>query len=140
MPRFPSLEWCEALVKLLETEPGVLPALREWGGQSVGVVIGKDKGLAKDFCIFAKPHASELKLEELRMCEDEDDLELEEPDYLFRAPFGLVQQLLARKLDPLDVLMKGQIRVEGDMKKLVPFSQKYRGVGEGAMDKIETVY
>lgn len=140
MPQFPSLDWCQALVKVLESEPGVLPALREWGGQSVGVIIGKDKGLPKDFCIFAKPHATELKLEELRLCEDEDDLELEEPDFLFRAPFGTVQQLIARKLDPIDVLMKGQVRVEGDMKKLIPFSQKHRLIGESVMSKVETLY
>jgi hypothetical protein len=140
MPKFPSLEWCEALAKVLETEPGVLPALREWGGQSVGVIIGKDKGLPKDFCIYAKPHPTELKVDELRLCEDEDDLELEEPDFLFRAPFGTVQQLLAKKLDPIDVLIKGQVRVEGDMKKLIPFSQKYRPIGERAMEKVETHY
>jgi putative sterol carrier protein len=134
------MEWCQALVAVLEKEPSALPALREWGGKSVGVIIGKDKGLSQDFCIYAKPHPTELKLDELRLCEDEDDLELEEPDFLFRAPFGLCQQLFAKKLDPIEVLLKGQIRVEGDLKKLVPFSQKYRLLGERASEKVQTTF
>src|SRR5437763_778720 len=118
MPQFPSLEWCNALVAIVEKEPGVLPAALEWGGKSVGVVIAKDKGLARDFCIYAKPHATELRLEVLKVCEDEDDLELEEPDYLFRASLGLVRQVFAKQLDPIEVLLKGQVRVVGDLKKL----------------------
>jgi hypothetical protein len=140
MPRFPSLDWCEALVRELERDTTILPALKEWGGRSVGVVIGKDGGLARDFCIFAKPDKALPKLLELRLCEDEDDLELEEPDYLFRAPLGTVKQLILKQLDPLEVLRKGQVRVEGDLKFLLTFSQKYQRVGEAAMAQVLTTW
>lgn len=140
MPRFPSLEWCQALVTLLEKDPAVLPALKDWGGRSIGVVVGKDAGLARDFCVYARPHATEPRLLELRVCEDEDDLGLEEPDYLFRAPLGTVKQLIARKLDPLEVLRKGQVRVEGDLQFLIPLSQKHQRLGEAAIAKLETTY
>lgn len=140
MPNFPSIDWCQSLVQTLQAAPGVSVAVQEWSGRSIGVVIGKDVGLARDFCIYAKPHATEPRLLDLRLCEDEDDLELEEPDYLFRAPFGLVRQLLARKLDPLELLRKGQVRVEGDLKFLIPYGQKYQRLGEDAIARVETSY
>lgn len=140
MPRFPSIEWCESLVDVLAADPAVLPALREWNGRTLGVIIGRDAGLAADFCIYAKPHATEPRVLELRVCEDEDDLELEEPDYLFRAPFGTVRQLLARKVDPLEMLRKGNVRVEGDLQFLITYGQRYQRLGEAAIEKVETIY
>lgn len=136
MPRFPSLEWCEALVKSLEVEPEIADAAREWGGKSIGVVIAKGAGLDEDFCVFARPHASEARIEELRLCEDEDDLELDEPDFLFKLPFSLALSLLQRRLDPLEVLRKGQVKVEGDLKLLITFSQKYQALGERAAERV----
>lgn len=140
MPKFPSLEWCQSLVSVLEQDPGIPPAVREWGGKSIGLVIGRDTGLARDFCVYAKPDANSAKLLELRVCEDEDDLELEDPDYLFRAPFGVVKQLLERKFDPLEALRKGQIRVDGDLGPLIPFGQKYKLLGERAVAAVQTSY
>jgi hypothetical protein len=140
MPMFPSLDWCRALADALAKDPDAPRGLKEWNGRSIGVVIGRDKGLAKDFCVYAKPSATKLELEELKVCEDEDDLELEEPDYLFRLPFGTARQLLARQLDPLDVLRRGQVRVEGDLQFLIPLGTKYRGLGERAAEAVPTSF
>ncbi len=140
MPRFPSLEWCEALAQLLAGDPAVRAPVVEWGGQSIGVVIGRDGPLARDFCVFARPHASEPRLLTLQLCEDEDDLELEEPDYLFKAPFGTVKMLLQGELDPLEVLRKGQVRVKGDLKFLIPFGQRHQRLGDQALAKVETIF
>ena len=76
MPRFPSLEWCRAVEARVIQDPAAAAAVREWGGATVGFVIGRSEGLAQDFCLFVKPHPSDLRLEELRLCDDEDDLEL----------------------------------------------------------------
>jgi hypothetical protein len=133
------MEWCEALVTALQAQPGVDAAVREWGGRTFGVVIGRDGALDRDFCVFARPHAVEPRMLEMRLCEDEDDLELEEPDYLFRAPLGTVRQLMTRQLDPLEVLRKGQVRVEGDLKFLIPYGQKHQRLGETAVACVETV-
>jgi len=136
MPSFPSIEWCRALVEELAKDPAVLVPLREWNGRSLGVVIGKGEGLAKDFCVFARPHATEPRLERLELCEDEDDLGVEEPDYLFRAPISVVKSVMERRLDPLDVLRKGQVKVEGDLQFLVSYGTKHKGVGESAVARV----
>ncbi len=140
MPRFPSLEWCEALVKVLEQDPAVLPPLEEWGGRSLGVVVGRDGPLARDFCVYAKPHPTEPRLLALKVCEDEDDLELEEPDYFFRAPFGVVRQVMQKQLDPLEVLRKGRVRVRGDLQFLIVFGQRHQRLGEDAVARVETTF
>lgn len=140
MPQFPSMDWCHSLVAVLEKEPESLGALREWGGLSIGVIVTKGAGLSRDWCVYVKPHATDLKVEELRECEDADDLELEEPDYLFQVPYAICKSLHAKKLDPMDVLTKGQVRVQGDMKKLLALGQKYRAFGERASDKVHTTF
>lgn len=140
MPKFPSLEWCRAVEAVALKEPEIPIIAREWGGLSVGVVIARGDGLGKDFCLFIKPHPTELRLEDLRLCEDEDDLELEEPDYFFRVPFAICRGLLAKKLDPFAVLREGKVRVEGDMKRLLALGQKYQPVSDRIAAKVETSF
>lgn len=140
MPRFPSIEWCRAIEAVVVQDPAAPLAVKEWGGLTVGFVIGRGEGLAKDFCIYLKPHPTDLTVEELRICEDEDDLELEEPDYLFKVPFAICKQLLKKQLDPLAVLRQGEVKVEGDVKKLIVYGQKHQAIGDRAMEKIETTF
>jgi putative sterol carrier protein len=121
-------------------DPAALAAVTDWGGETVGFVVGHGDGLAKDFCIYLDPHPTELKLRELRLCEDEEDLELEEPDYLFRVPFGICKQLLTGKLDPFEVLRKGEVRVEGDMKKVLLFGRKHQTIADRAIPQIKTEF
>jgi hypothetical protein len=136
MPTFPSLDWCRALVEAARRDPDIGAAAREWAGRSVGVVIGRDKGLARDFCVYAEVHADRAELKLLRECPDEDDLAVDEPAYLFRVPYGLALKMMSRKVDPLDALRAGDVRVEGDLKFLVTFGQKWRALGERCIDAV----
>lgn len=140
MSKFPSIAWCEALVRILQADPGVAGAVQEWAGRSIGVVVARDAGLDRDFCIFAKPHASEPRLTELKACEDEDDLELEEPDYLFKVPFGTARQMLGGRVDAVDVLRRGQVKVEGDLAFLITYAQKHQRIGQSAVGRVETSF
>ena len=124
----------------VEGDPDIATIAKEWGGTSVGVIIGKGDGLAKDFCVFVKPHPTEVRLEKLTICEDEDDLELEEPDYLFRVPFAICRGLILKKLDPFAVLRSGEVKFVGDAKRLIPFGQKYQPVGDRIGAQIETIF
>ena len=140
MPVFPTLEWCRAIEAVVVKDPAAPAAVKEWGGLTVGFIISRGDGLKKDFCLYLRPHPTDLKVEELRLCEDEDDLELEEPDYLFKVPFAICKQLLKKQLDPLAVLRQGEVKVEGDVKKLIVYGQKYQAIGDRAMEQIETIF
>lgn len=130
MISFPSIAWCRALVAEAQKEPEILQVAKEWAGRSVGVVVKKGPGLERDFCVFARPSPTSAELDVLTECEDEDDLELEEPDFLFVVPWALAQKLLRKELDPLSVLRGGQLRAEGDMRFLVPFAQRWQPLGD----------
>lgn len=138
MISFPSMAWCAALVEEAQKEPEIVQIAREWGGRSVGVVIRKGAGLATDFCVFARPHATKPELEELTLCEDEDDLEIEEPDFLFVIPWTLAQKLLRKEIDPLAVLRAGELRAEGDMRFLIPFAQRWQPLGDRVYARLAT--
>lgn len=139
MPRFPSLEWCRALVATAQQDPELAVVAREWAGRTIGVVVSSGDGLAQDFCVFVRPHASKPELVELKQCEDEDDLELEEPDYFFKLPFSLAKKLLRKEADPFAVLRAGQVRADGDLKFLVPFAQRWQPLGDRVGARLETV-
>lgn len=139
MPRFPTLQWCEALVAEAQKEQEISKVALEWGGRSLGVVISADDELDADFCVFAKPHSTRPEMLALKVCEDEDDLELEEPDFFFKVPFSLTKKLISRQVDPLAVLRAGQLRADGDLKFLVPFAQRWQSLGERISDRLETI-
>lgn len=139
MPRFPSLKWCEALVAEAQKEPEISKVALEWGGRTLGVVIAAGDGLDSDFCVFARPHATKPEMLELKLCEDEDDLELDEPDFFFKLPFSLTKKLIRKQVDPFAVLRAGQIRADGDMKFLVPFAQRWQALGDRISNRLETI-
>lgn len=136
MPKFPSLEWCRALAGALESDPEVAPAVADWGGRTVGVIISREAPLNRDFCVFAKPHPVEPRLVELRECEDEDDLRLEDPDFLFRAPYGTFRRLLSQQLDPVEVLVRGQVKVEGPLQRLLEFGRRHQTLSRRAIQAL----
>jgi len=138
MHLFPSLEWCRALVEHAKADPDIAAAARDWGGRSIGVVVGAGGGLARDFCVYAEVDASRPELKLLRACEDEDDVEVDEPDYLFRVPYALCRQMLSRAVDPLEMLRSGRVRVEGDLQFLVVFAQKHRLAGDRIVAAVPT--
>lgn len=139
MPRFPTLQWCHALIAEAQKEPEISKVAVEWGGRTLGVVISADDGLDSDFCVFARPHATKAEMLELKLCEDEDDLELEDPDFFFKVPFSLTKKLIKKQVDPLAVLRAGQLRADGDLKFLVPFAQRWQFLGDRISERLETV-
>lgn len=138
MPVFPSLEWCRALAAELENDPAAAVAAREWGGRSVGVVLRRPP--AREFCVFVRPHPSEPRPLALIECEDEDDLMLEEPDFVFHASLELVRDVLAGRADPIDVLVRGSVKVEGDLKTLITFGTRHRAIGETVVPRVPTTF
>lgn len=140
MPRFPSLEWCRAVEKVALDHPSIATVAREWGGTSVGVIIMKGDGLAKDFCLYIKPHPTEPRLEALKVCEDEDDLDLEEPEYFFQVPFAICKGVIGKQLDPFVVVKSGQVKIRGDMKRMLAFGQKYQPIADAIAPQVETTF
>ena len=138
---FPSKEWCRAAAVALQQDPTVQAAVAEFGAFAAGAVIVKGDGLAADFCLLVAVAPGEEP--ELRFCEDEDELEEHEPDYLGHFPHRLLRDLLraaqaGQAPDPLQLLTSGQVRIQGDLARLVRIAGRHQRAGLTAIRSVPT--
>jgi hypothetical protein len=138
---FPSKEWCLAAAKALHADPTVQAAVAEFGGFTAGTVIDRGDGLGRDFCVLVAVEPGEPP--HLTFCDDEDELEEFEPDYLGHVPHRLVRDLLRAAQsglapDPLKLITSGQVRVQGDLGRVVRVAGRYPNAGLEAIRSIPT--
>jgi hypothetical protein len=116
-------------------------AVADFGAVAAGAVIEKGDGLARDFCVLAR--IAPGRPPELIFCDDEDELEELEPDYLARVPHALCRELLeaafaGKPVDPLQLVFQRRIRLEGDLQRIVRAAGRHQGAGLGALRAVPT--
>jgi putative sterol carrier protein len=135
MPVFPSREWCEEVVRLVNADPESVEAGEGWVGD-VGVVVEREAGkLERSFTIHCVPRDG--KIHNLRLLEDPDELEEIEPRYLARAPYSVWKALIQQTLDPIEALVRRRISVDGDVQQLIE-RMRYKGIAERVLAKLST--
>jgi putative sterol carrier protein len=135
MPVFPSREWCEDVVRLVNADPESVEAGEGWVGD-VGVVVEREAGkLERSFTIHCVPRDG--KIHNLRLLEDPDELEEIEPRYLARAPYSVWKALIQQTLDPIEALVRRRISVDGDVQQLIE-RMRYKGIAERVLAKLST--
>ena len=138
---FPSKEWCRAAAVALQADPTVQAAVAEFGAFTSGTVIEKGDGLEGDFCLLVAVAPGEVP--RLTFCDDEDELEEHEPDYLGHVPHKLVRDLLraaqgGQAPDPLKLLTSGQVQIKGDLARIVRVVGRHQNAGLAAIRSIPT--
>ena len=138
---FPSRDWCEAAASALHQDPLARAALVDFGPVVAGIVVERGAGLASDFCLIATLVPG--KRAQLRYPQDEDELEELEPDYIAWAPHALCKELLRAALggahpDPLRAILNRQIRLRGDLQRLVRQAGKHQAAGLAAFRALPT--
>ena len=141
--KFPSREWCEAVVAAMLKDPAVIAALADFGAVVAGIVIERGGGLASDFCILARIQPG--RKTRLSYPQDEDELEEYEPDYIAWAPYPLCRALLETAFagghpDALRAILERKVRLQGDLARLVRQSGRHHGAGLGALRAIPTEF
>jgi hypothetical protein len=137
MPVFPSREWCEEAARLANGDPQSAVAGRGWN-RDLGLVVEAEVGrLTRAFTVYC--HPVDGRIEDLRILKDPDDLEELSPAYLVRAPYSVWKGLLQGKLDPIEAVLRRQIRVEGDMQPLIERMQ-HRAIAERVLAQLETEF
>jgi hypothetical protein len=127
---FPSAEWFRAAAKALHADAGTQVVARDFGAVTVGIVIEKGDGLRSDFCAFARlVPGQEPKLE---FPDDDDELEELEPEYLIYAPHRVARRvveaaLAGQRQDPLGPILNREVKLQGDLPRLVRFAGKHKG-------------
>jgi hypothetical protein len=138
---FPSADWCRALSRALHQDPVVQAALAEFGPFTAGAVVERGDGLASDFCVHVR--AAPGQEPQLTFCDDEDELEELEPDYLGHAAHRLVRDLLravqaGQAPDPLRLVTSGQVKLQGDLGRVVKVAGRYPRAGLEALRALAT--
>ena len=138
MAIFPSKEWCEQAVRLVNEDPEAAQAGAGWEGDFGAVILPEPGKLAKAFTSYVVP-SKEGRLEKLKILPDPDDLEEIEPAYLARAPYSVWKGLLLGTVDPVEAVLKRRIDVKGDLQPLME-RLKYRGIADRVLAKLETTF
>jgi hypothetical protein len=133
---FPSREWCQAAARELDREPEAQAALAELGPVTFGMVLERDGSLAADFCVYVD--AAPGRGAKLLFCDDEDELDELEPDYLARAQAGTIRDVLAamqqgKQPDPLALTTSGKVRLRGDLGRLVRVGGRHPKAGTASL-------
>jgi hypothetical protein len=137
MATFPSKEWCDEAVRLVNEDPERALAARGWLGE-IGIVVDAEPGkLSRPFVVHVVPR--DARIEKLRVLEDPDDLEELEPAYLARAPYSVWKELLRGSLDPVEAVLRRRIAVKGDLQQLIE-RLRFKGIADRVFSRLETEY
>ena len=141
--KFPSAQWCEAAALAMLGDPAVIAAIAEFGPVVAGLVIERGGGLESDFCLLARIEPG--KPARLEYPEDEDELEELEPDYIGWASYPLCRALLeqaqrGQRPDPLKAILRGEVKLHGDLERLVKHAGRHQGAGLEALRTVPTEF
>jgi putative sterol carrier protein len=112
--RFPSDEWIKELGHLLNDSPSYERSARNWEGDFI-FVIEPDEGYPDTAYLFlgllhGKSTAAEITTEDGH-----------EVEFTIRAPFSTWRQVIEGQLEPIQGLMMRQLRLEGNMRKILRY-------------------
>jgi hypothetical protein len=101
------------------------------------------EGRGSDFCILARIEPGKLPV--LSYPDDEDELAEYQPDYLGWASYTLCRSLLeetfaGRRPDPLTAILRGEVRLQGNLEKLVKHAGRHQGAGLEALKTVPTEF
>ena len=137
MPAFPSKEWCEAAIAIVNEDPERAKAAEGWKGD-LGAVVEVESGKLKQaFAVYVVPDGD--RVGKLSVLADPDDLEELEPAYIIRAPYSVWKALLQGKLDPIEALVKRRVKVQGDVQPLIERA-RFKGIADRLLARLETRY
>jgi putative sterol carrier protein len=137
MPVFPSREWCEEAIRLLNADPDSAAAGAGWEGD-FGLVVEAEPGkLTESFAVHCVPEDGRVR--HFEILEDPDDFDAIEPAYLAKAPYSVWKGLILGILDPVEVILGRQMTLRGDLQPLVE-RMKYRPLGDRVFAQLRTEF
>lgn len=137
MPVFPSREWCEEAIRLINADPESPTAGVGWVGD-VGVVVEAEPGLlAHPFVVHCVPQDG--RIQHLRVLDEPEDLDEFEPAYLARAPYSVWKGLLNGTVDPVEAVLRRRLAIAGNLQPMVE-RMRYRGIADRLLASLSTTF
>jgi putative sterol carrier protein len=110
---FGSQEWVEALKKALETSQPYKEAAKKWEGD-LYIIVEPDASYKHRHILYLDLWHGECR--EARVITDESE---KSPKYRIFGLFTNMKAILDKKVDPVQSMMTGKIKVKGDMAQIM---------------------
>ena len=110
---FGSQEWVDALKKALETSQAYKEAAKNWEGD-IYFIVEPDASYKQRNIMYLDLWHGECR--EASVITDENE---KSPKYRILGPFTNWKQILNKKVDPVQSMMTGKIKVKGDMAQIM---------------------
>jgi putative sterol carrier protein len=110
---FGSQEWVDALKKALETSQAYKEAAKDWEGD-LYIIVEPDAAYKSKHVLYLDLWHGECR--ETGVITDESE---KSPKYRIFGPFTNMKQILDKKVDPVQSMMTGKIKVKGDMAQIM---------------------
>jgi putative sterol carrier protein len=110
---FGSQEWVDALKKALETSQAYKEAAKNWEGD-LYIIVEPDASYKNRHVLYLDLWHGECR--ETGVITDENE---KSPKYRIVGPFTNMKQILDKKVDPVQSMMTGKIKVKGDMAQIM---------------------
>jgi putative sterol carrier protein len=110
---FASQEWLDSLKKALETSQAYKEAAKNWEGD-IYFIVEPDASYKQRNIMYLDLWHGECR--EASVITDENE---KSPKYRILGPFTNWKQILNKKVDPVQSMMTGKIKVKGDMAQIM---------------------
>jgi len=110
---FGSQEWVDALKKALETSQTYKEAAKNWEGD-IYIIVEPDALYKHRHILYLDLWHGECR--EAHVITDENE---KSPKYRIFGPFTNMKQILDKKVDPVQSMMTGKLKVKGDMAQIM---------------------
>ena len=113
--KFPSDEWIKALSELLNASESYQRSAKDWEGDFVFIVEPDEMYPETTYLYLQLYHGASPGAAMV----DPDDLP--ETEYTLIAPFATWRKVIDGKLDPIQGMMTGRLKLKGDLMKIMRY-------------------
>jgi putative sterol carrier protein len=113
--KFPSDEWVKAVRELLNSSDSYQRSAKDWEGDFIFVVEPDEAYADTAYLYLQLYHGSSPGA---AMADPEN---LPETEYVINAPFSTWRKVIDGKLDPIQGMMTGQLKLKGNLMKIMRY-------------------
>ena len=113
--KFPSDEWIKAMEEAVNNSEAYRRSATKWEGDFY-FVVEPGPGLPEPSVLYIDLWHGEAR----SSCEVADESE-KEPEFVIRAPVTTWRRVIEKKLDPIQGMITGQLKLSGTMSKIMRF-------------------
>lgn len=133
MPKFPSMEWAEALKEVINSDPEIREAGKDFEADAV-LIVEPAGGLKERFIVYVK--GSGGVIQEVRQLKSPDEVPAK---FVTSADYLTWKSIIKGELDGVKALLMGKVKLKGDMKEVMKRAKDQQLMMK-ALSKVQTEF